>query len=209
MSQVSLPINWMHTNRDGPDHLLHLDLVKNVPEEGKCIHGGLKGLYGAHLKGSDYKYYNRDLDCKKGWPFLNHVTPAQKKKWSIEIKQEEAEKPEDGKKDWCYLIYHGPGMGLYRSHRAMEANRDQDYHRGAREEEPHGNLRGYSAKAREFKTVEDAKMFCQAIRDVEGAFWDWKAEMPIYWGKDWQNINIFMLCWIIVMLINDHNVSPM
>ena len=174
VSQVSRPVNWVHTNREGPDDELPLNVVQNVREEGQCIKGGYKELYRAHLKGRDYKYYDKGKDCKLGWPFLNYVTPADKRKWWMEFKEEQAQEPEDGTNDPCYLIYHGPGMGLYKKCSVFERIRDEVHTAGT----------GYSDKARAFQTLEDAKAFCQAIRDGEGAHWDWTPEVTIYWGSD-------------------------
>ena len=167
------------------------DEVQNIQEEGQCITevdvgvGGYKELYRAHLKGRDYKYYDKGKDFKLGWPFLNYVTPAQKQKWFMEFQEEQALEPEVGVVDvfrdgiprtekWCYLIYHGRGMGLYKNASHFEKIRDEGHTAGT----------GYSYKAREFQTLKDAKAFCQAIRDGEGAHWDWAPEVTIYWGHD-------------------------
>ena len=143
-------------------------------EEGSSVleEGSPKELYAAHLLGENFAYFRWSDDYQvQEWPVLGHVTPFQRNQWDRQIMEERKAAAPTGNSAWCYLIYHGP-LGLYTNWGDFVKSRDEDLTTG-----------GNSKKALQFRSVEEAKRVCQAIRDEEGTHWNWPAVKPIFWKK--------------------------
>ena len=65
-------------------------------------------------------------------------------------------------------------MGLYLDYDQFCEVRDKPFTNGTD---------GYSGKGAQFKSVHSANRYCQAVRDEEGAHWQWPAELPIFWNR--------------------------
>ena len=169
---MSIPINW---NNKYEENVCEPEADSNMLEETADGKINMKQLYAAHMLGMDYGFHDSDVDYKgKPRTFLQHVTPHQKKKWLKEIMEEAKAAPQEGASEWCYLLYHGPDRGLYLNFKQFKEKRDEPY-----------TIRtnGYSWKAARFKSVHDARRYCQAVRDEEGAHWQWPGQLSIFWSR--------------------------
>ena len=125
---------------------------------------------------SPYKFFDKKTEMKKD-DFLDTVSREERDKWWPDLKNQQWKNKSaagvDGEDGNWYFIYSGKHTGLYKDYTDFEAKRDEDYY---------GTVQGLSKKATLFNSLEEAKVWLQASRDEEGAWWLWPTPMPIFYN---------------------------